>query len=77
MEVPSGLIFPPGARPSPPWIMAPRSVMMSPNMLGVTTTSNHSGFLTNHMVMASTKVNSVGDPGYFLAVSVKTSRQSP
>ena len=33
----------------PPWIIAPRSVMMSPNMLSVTITSNHSGFFTNHM----------------------------
>ena len=61
----------------PPLIIAPRSVMMSPNMLGVTTTSNHSGFLTNHMVMASTNVNSVVTSGYFFLVSVKTSRQSP
>ena len=63
IEVPFGLMLPPGASPSPPWIMAPRSVMISPNMLGVTTTSNHSGFLTNHMVTASTKLNSVFTSG--------------
>ena len=54
MEVPSGLMLPPAATPRPPWIIAARSVMMSPNMLSVTMTSNHSGFLTNHMQMAST-----------------------
>ena len=50
----SGLMLPPAAMPMPPWIIAPRSVMMSPNMLSVTITSNHSGFLTIHMQMAST-----------------------
>ena len=54
METPSGLMLPPAATPMPPWIMAPRSVMMSPKRLSVTTTSNHSGFLTNHMQVAST-----------------------
>ena len=39
--------------PMPPCTMAPRSVRMSPNRLGVTTTSNHSGFLTIHMHAAS------------------------
>lgn len=34
--------------------MAARSVMMSPNMLVVTITSNHSGFLTIHIHVAST-----------------------
>jgi hypothetical protein len=29
-------------------------VMISPNMLSVTITSNHSGFFTNHIVVAST-----------------------
>ena len=38
----------------PPWIIAPRSVMMSPNMLSVTITSNRSGFLIIHMQVAST-----------------------
>jgi len=33
--------------------------MMSPNMLGATITSKNSGFLTNHMVTASTKLKSV------------------
>src|SRR5439155_17167067 len=36
---PVGLILPPAAIPIPPWIIAPRSVMMSPNMLSVTMTS--------------------------------------
>ncbi len=43
IETPSGLMFPPAAMPMPPWIMAPRSVMMSPNMLSVTITSNRPG----------------------------------
>ena len=38
-----GLMLPPAAMPMPPWIMAPRSVMMSPNMLSVTITSNRAG----------------------------------
>ncbi len=54
MDTPSGLMLPPAAMPMPPWIMAPRSVMMSPNMLSVTITSNHSGFFTIHMQVAST-----------------------
>src|SRR5680860_341042 len=36
IAVPSGLMFPPAAIPRPPWIMAARSVMISPNMLSVT-----------------------------------------
>ena len=48
-----GCRLPLAAIPSPPWIMAARSVRMSPNMLLVTTVSNHSGFLTHHMVAAS------------------------
>ncbi len=51
---PSGLIFPPAAMPIPPWVIAPRSVMMSPNILPVTVISNHSGFLTIHIQVAST-----------------------
>ncbi len=54
MEVPSGLMLPPAATPMPPWIIAPRSVMMSPNIFSTTMTSNHSGFLMNHMQAAST-----------------------
>ena len=54
IEVPSGFRLPPAAIPMPPWIMAPRSVIMSPNMLSVTMTSNHSGFFTIHMQVAST-----------------------
>ena len=54
MLTPSGLMLPPAATPMPPWVMAPRSVMMSPNMLPVTSTSNHSGLLTIHMQVAST-----------------------
>ncbi len=54
MLAPWGLMLPPAAMPMPPCTMAPRSVMMSPNMLSVTMTSNHSGFFTNHMVVAST-----------------------
>src|SRR3972149_5248019 len=54
METPWGLMLPPAAMPMPPWIMAPRSVMMSPNMFSTTITSNHSGFFTNHMQVAST-----------------------
>jgi len=44
---------------NPEWF----DVVVTPNMLGVTTTSNHSGFLTNHMVTASTKLNSVATSG--------------
>ena len=47
----------------PPWSMEPRSVMMSPNRLEATITSNHSGFFTNHMVMASTNALSVATSG--------------
>ena len=54
MLTPSGLMLPPAATPMPPWIIAPRSVMMSPNMLSVTITSYYSGFLTIHMQQAST-----------------------
>ena len=54
MLVPNGLMLPPAAIPIPPCTIAPKSVMMSPNMLSVTITSNHSGFLTNHIVVAST-----------------------
>ena len=54
IETPSGLMLPPAATPMPPWIIAPRSVMMSPNMFSTTITSNHSGFFTNHMQVAST-----------------------
>ena len=54
MLTPFGLMLPPAAMPMPPWIIAPRSVMMSPNMLSVTITSNRSGFLTIHMQVAST-----------------------
>ena len=43
IETPVGLMFPPAAMPMPPWIIAPRSVMMSPNMLSVTITSNRAG----------------------------------
>ena len=39
MDTLSGLMFPPAAKPMPPWIMAPKSVMMSPNMLVVTMVS--------------------------------------
>ena len=48
-----GWMLPLAAMPMPPWIMAPRSVMMSPKRFGVTATSNHSGFLTIHMHAAS------------------------
>jgi hypothetical protein len=40
---PEGLRLPLAARPRPPCTAAPRSVMMSPNRLSVTTTSNRSG----------------------------------
>ncbi len=43
IDTPWGLMLPPAAMPIPPWIMAPRSVMMSPNMLSVTMTSNRDG----------------------------------
>ena len=39
MLTPSGLMLAPAAMPMPPCMIAPRSVMMSPNMLGVTITS--------------------------------------
>ena len=51
---PWGLMLPPAAMPMPPCVMAPRSVMMSPKRFSVTMTSNHSGFLTIHIVVAST-----------------------
>ena len=54
METPWGLMLAPAARPSPPWMAAPRSVMMSPNMLSVTITSKRSGLRTIHMQRAST-----------------------
>ena len=49
METWPGWMFPDAAIPMPPCSIAPRSVMMSPNMFVVTTTSNHSGFLIIHM----------------------------
>ena len=39
---------------TPPCSIAPRSVVMSPNRFDATTTSNHSGFLTSHIVNTST-----------------------
>ena len=54
IETPPGLIFPPAAIPIPPCVIAPRSVIISPNMLPVTITSNHSGFFTIHIQVAST-----------------------
>ena len=39
MLTPAGLMLPPAATPRPPWTIAARSVMMSPKMLSVTTTS--------------------------------------
>ena len=48
-----GWMLPLAARPIPPWIIAPRSVMMSPNKFAHTATSNHSGFFTIHMHAAS------------------------
>ena len=48
-----GWMLPDAAMPRPPWIIAARSVRMSPNMLLVTTVSNHSGFFTHHMHAAS------------------------
>ena len=54
IEMPSGFMLPPAAIPMPPWIIAPRSVIMSPNILSVTITSNHSGFFIIHMHVAST-----------------------
>ena len=50
----SGFRLPEAARPIPPWRTAPRSVMMSPNMLVVTITSNRSGLVTIRMQQAST-----------------------
>ncbi len=50
----SGLMLPEAAKPIPPWSTAPRSVMMSPNMLVVTITSNRSGLATIRMQHAST-----------------------
>src|SRR5205085_8321672 len=41
-----GLRLPLAAIPIPPWIAAPRSVMMSPNMLVVTITSYTLGLVT-------------------------------
>ncbi len=49
-----GWMLPPAAMPRPPCSTAPRSVMMSPNMLVVTMVSKASGFLTIHMQQAST-----------------------
>ena len=53
-EICPGWMLPDAAIPRPPCSIAPMSVMMSPNMLPVTMTSNHSGFLTIHMQQAST-----------------------
>jgi hypothetical protein len=39
MDTPSGLMLPPAAMPRPPWMMAARSVMMSPKRFSVTITS--------------------------------------
>src|SRR5207248_629429 len=49
-----GLRLPLAAIPMPPWIAAPRSVMMSPNMFVVTITSYVRGRLTMYIVQAST-----------------------
>ena len=49
-----GWMFPEAALPIPPWIIAPRSVRMSPNRFDVTMTSNISGLLTMNMLAAST-----------------------
>ena len=54
IDTPTGFMFPPAAIPIPPWVIAPRSVIISPNILVVTITSNHSGFFTIHMHVAST-----------------------
>ena len=59
----SGSMLPPAAKPMPPCSMAPRSVMMSPNRLEATTTSNHSGFFTIHIDRASTRAMSVSTSG--------------
>jgi len=53
IDIPSGLIFAPAAMPMPPWSIAPRSVIISPNMFSVTITSNLSGFLIIHIQRAS------------------------
>src|SRR4029079_13773319 len=54
IDTPSGLMLPPAAMPIPPWIIAPRSVMMSPNMLSVTITSNRDGESRKERQAAST-----------------------
>ncbi len=50
----SGLMLPLAASPMPPLIAAARSVMMSPNRLSVTITSNRAGSVTRKIVAAST-----------------------
>ena len=47
-------MLPLAARPMPPHTAAARSVMMSPNRLSVTITSNRPGSVTRWMVAAST-----------------------
>src|SRR5438876_475558 len=47
MQVRSGFTFAEAAIPSPPWSAAPKSVMMSPNMLLVTMTWKDEGFFTS------------------------------
>ena len=47
-------MFPLAARPIPPQIAAAMSVIMSPNKLSVTTTSNLSGLVTKNIEAAST-----------------------
>ena len=50
----SGLMLPEAASPMPPVIAAARSVMMSPNRLSVTITSNRAGSVVRKIVAAST-----------------------
>ena len=50
----SGLMFPLDARPMLPEIMAPMSVIMSPNRFDATMTSKASGRRTSSMHAAST-----------------------
>ncbi len=65
-----GPIFALAAIPRPPCNTLARSVAMSPNMFGRTTTSRSSGSLINHMVNASMYAASVSISGFASDISV-------
>src|SRR5699024_2220173 len=64
----SGLMFAPAARPIPPAMAAPRSVIMSPKRFDVTFIWNLAGSFTKNMDAASTRHVYVLTSGYSLAI---------